>query len=265
MICVSAIGGIFLRYARLLKRDINLVLTATYWPLLDIVIWGYLGSWIQKNQTATQFQNYETVALLGILLWQAVGRSSNIISFAFMEELWSNNLVNIFSLPLRITDWIVGILLWYAFMILLTCSASMLVIALLYNVAMSTILTTFLTFFPPLFFCGIWIGFMCLQIVALLGKRGIELSFVVAWFFLPFSGAYYPIDVLPSWGQTISKFLPMSYVFQAMRGQLMYQQDPTPLLVIGYLLSILYAVTAIALFIYCFNRSKEKGLARLAD
>ena len=126
-------------------------------------------------------------------------------------------------------------------------------------------ISTFLLFLPPLIFSAIWIGFTCLQIVVTIGKRGVEVGFVFAWFLLPFSGAYYPIEILPAWAQTVSAYLPMSYVFQGMRGYVMHKQDPTAYLLKGCALSIIYAICAVMMFVYCFNRSKQKGLARLAD
>ncbi|HZW60645.1 MAG TPA: ABC transporter permease [Candidatus Babeliales bacterium] len=264
MISFSPIWAIVLRHARMWRRDLNLLLGTFYWPMLDILIWGFLGSWIQQSQLVG-FKNYEMVALLGILLWQFVGRGCNIIMIAFNEELWSYNIVNLFSLPLRIRDWIIGIILFYAFTMVLTTIFGIVVCALFYTIPMGEFIYTMLIFTPPLCLAGIWIGFTCLQIVVLLGKRGAELGFVVGWFFLPFSGAYYPVDVLPYWGQMLSYCLPMSYVFKGMRSYLMYNQDPTPYLIKGYVLGIIYAIAAILLFVYCFNRTKQKGIARLVD
>lgn len=264
MISFSPIWAIVLRHARLWRRDVNLLLASFYWPILDILVWGFLGTWIQQSGVA-QFQNYEAAALLGILLWQVVGRGANIIAIALCEELWSHNIVNLFSLPLRTIEWMIGIVLFYAFASFLTIMFCMTLVFALYNVSLWHMISTFLIFMPPLFFCGIWLGFTCMQIVITLGKRGVELGFVVTWFLLPFSGAYYPIEVLPKWGQMISACVPMSYVFTGMRGYLMHQQDPTLYLIKGYVMSIVYAACAMMLFIYCFNRSKQKGLARLVD
>lgn len=264
MISFAPIWAIVVRHVRVWRRDPNVLLFGFYWPVLDVLIWGFLGSWIQKSQMV-QFHNYEAVALLGILLWQVVGRGCNIMGMALTEELWSNNVVNLFSLPLRTAEWMGGVLLFYAIMMSMTSIFCMFFIFMLYDVSMWYLFSTFLIFLPPLFFSGIWIGFTCLQIMVTLGKRGIELGYVIAWFLLPFSGAYYPVDVLPGWGQMISACLPMSYVFHGMREYLMHQQDPTPYLIQGYALSILYATFSVILFVYCFNRSKKKGLARLAD
>src|SRR5689334_9951208 len=103
MISISSMWAIAIRHIRLYRRDLNLFLASFYWPVLDILIWGFLGSWVAQSNVG-EFQNYETVALLGILLWQVVGRGCTIIGFAFAEELWSNNLVNLFCLPLALTE-----------------------------------------------------------------------------------------------------------------------------------------------------------------
>ncbi len=264
MITFAPIWAIVLRHARMWRRDFNYILGNFYWPMLDILIWGFLGSWIAQSQ-AVQFHNYEVAALLGILLWQVVGRGCNIIVFTMAEELWTNNIVNLFSLPIAIGQWIIGSILFYGIMIGMVTVFCMMIMFALYDIALWSTITTYLIFLLPCFLCGIWLGLTCLQIVTMLGKRGMELGFVVGWFFLPFSGAYYPVEVLPAWGQKLSAFIPMSYIFQGMRGYVMHEQDPTSYLIKGTILAILYAAIAVMLFVYCFNRSKQKGLARLAD
>ncbi len=264
MISLSAVWAIALRHLRLYKRDPNFLLINMYWPLLDIITWGFLGLWIAQSGTQT-FNNYEMVSLLGVLLWLIVGRGANTIAFGFTEEIWSNNILNLFSLPLRMAEWIGGIIVYFLTMMMLTISFSFLFIYSLYNVPMSGLLHNFLLFAGPLFFCAIWLGFIFLLIVTIMGKRGMELGFVSIWFLLPFSGAYYPIDILPAWGKAISSLIPMSYIFTAMRQFVGHQHNPLFNLMIGTIMSIVYAGGAIGLFIYAFNRSKQKGLVRLMD
>ena len=67
MISSMSVWTIVLRFMQVWKRDPNLLLAMFYWPLLDILIWGFLGAWIQQAQS-TSFYHYETCALLGILL-----------------------------------------------------------------------------------------------------------------------------------------------------------------------------------------------------
>jgi ABC-2 type transport system permease protein len=264
MINLSASWAIALRHIRMWRRDPNFLLGAFYWPLLDILIWGFLGSWIQQSQ-ATQFHNYEMIALLCVLLWQCVGRASNALITCFNEELWSHNIVNLFSLPLRITDWIIGAIIFTGIILGMISLFCIFVCALLYQISWLQLLSAFCIFALPLFICGIWVSFMALQIIVLLGKRSVELGYVIVWFLLPFSGAYYPVEVLPVWGQTISTVIPMSYLFQGMRAYLMYDQNPTAYLITGSVMALAYASVAILLFVCCFKYSKRHGLARLAD
>lgn len=264
MISCASMWAIVLRHIRAWRHDWNALLFGLYWPVLDIMTWGFLGAWIQQSHV-DQFQNYETVTLIGLLLWQVVGRGGNIILMTLREELWSNNIINLFSLPLRLSEWIGGVVLFCALMTSITTILCMFVIVILYNVSLWYMISTFLIFFPPLFLCGLWLGFTALQIVIMLGKRGIELGAVVIWFLQPFSGAFYPIEILPDWGQALSALLPMSYVFQGMRKYLTQQHDPTPYLLKGFLMSTIYATVACLLFVYCFNRSKLKGITRLTD
>src|ERR1700722_18655619 len=119
MLSFSSIWAVVIRHARAWKRDPNFIFAGFYWPLLDIIIWGFLGAWIQKSQ-ATQFHNYEAAALLGILLWQIVGRGCNVMGFSLNEELLTNNVVNLFSLPLRIGEWMCGIVLFTAIIMTIT-------------------------------------------------------------------------------------------------------------------------------------------------
>lgn len=262
MVSLTSMWAIFLRHIRMWLRDPNYLFAALYWPLLDIFVWGYVGSWIQQ---ASNFQNYEIIALLGVLLWQIIGRGCNIMVYTFSEELWSNNLINFFTLPLRIWDWIGGMIMLTICMTTVISIFSLSAIYILYSVSLSKLVSTFLIFALPLFISALWVGFSCLTVVVTLGKRSTEFAFVMLWSLLPFSGAYYPINVLPIWAQKVSALLPISYLFQGMREYLINHNDPANYLITGYVMSILYTIIAVIAFIYSFNRSKKQGLARLTD
>ena len=105
MVSVQSIWALTLRYLRLFFHDINIKISIFYWPFIDIVLWGFLGSWIQSTHV-NGFDNYQTVILLCIVLWQVTVRSAQYAFKCFLEELWTRNLVNIFSLPVSLSEWI---------------------------------------------------------------------------------------------------------------------------------------------------------------
>jgi ABC-2 type transport system permease protein len=257
------IWAVVLRHARLWMKDPNLIIVTLYWPLLDVLIWGFLGSWIQQIQQ-TSYQ-YQMITLFSILIWQSCCRSSVVLVSGFLEELWSMNIVNLFSLPLRFTEWIGGITLFTFLLNMINAIYCMTLIFAFYQIPILTILKVFILFAPPLFISGLWLGFMALQLIAQFGKRAQELSWVLSWFFSPLCGVFYPINIFPLWLQKISYFLPMTHVFEGLRAYLMHGTNPTTYLVYAYSLSILYALIAMSIFVFIFNRSKRRGLARLAD
>jgi len=256
--------AVTLRHLRLWKNDPNVPLFYVYWPILDILTWGFLGAWIQQLSAVPSY-NLATITVTGLLLFQICSRGCNGLCSAFIEEIWSDNIVNLFSLPVSMAEWICGAIMLAAINMCLVTASCMSLVFLLYNVPVGSTITTFFCFAPPLFLACLWLGFTSLAILVTLGKRGIEMAFVFAWFFQPFCGAYFPVEALPAWGQKISCLLPMSPVFSGLRAYLGSQQDPTPYLIKGYLMGTIYAAAGIALFIYSFNRSKRKGLARLAE
>ncbi len=262
MISMRSIGALTSRYLSLLLYDINVKIATFYWPFLDIVLWGFLGSWIQGAQ-AGDFANYQAVALLCIVLWQVAVRSAQSIFKCMLEELWTRNLVNMFSLPISLTEWIVAVILYSAIMTLIIVTFCVLLIVALYSISVWYLLSALLLFAPPLFISGIWLGFICLQTLAYFGKRADEIGWVVTWFFAPFSGVFYPVDILPLWAQRVSYCLPMSHAITGMRNYLIYHEDPTHSLIIAYVMSAVYALTAIMIFAVVFNGAKQKGLVRL--
>lgn len=259
---LTPIWAVALRHIRLWKHDPNSLLFILYWPILDVVTWGFLGKWVA---TTTTNDTYTTTALLGVILWQFIGRGANTILSTFNEELWTHNITTLFSLPLRIGEWIAGILMFYLLVLAITMATNLVMVSLLYTISIKQIASLLCLFGPPLILSGIWLGFTALPFILVLGKRGIEIAYIIGWFFLPFSGAYYPIDILPQWAQTVSSLLPMTSIFEGMRAHSIYNSDPTPYLIKGYVMGALYAAVAIAFFTYSFTYSKHKGLARLTD
>ncbi|HEV2916351.1 MAG TPA: ABC transporter permease [Candidatus Babeliales bacterium] len=264
MISARSVWALVLRYLRLLMRDTNLKLATIYWPMLDIIVWGFLGTWLQKAHTDGVVP-YTAIVLLGILLWQITSRGATYIFKCFAEELWSRNIVNLFSLPISLIEWMLAAIIYTSIVVMLVFLFCTMVIKLFYDISVMYIFSALLLFGPPLFFSACWLGFSCLHIIAYCGKRTEEIGWVYAWFFAPFGGAYYPIEVLPTWAQTISHCLPMSYVFEGMRAYLIRAQDPWPYITKAYILSIIYALVAMCLFIIIFNKSKQKGLSRLLN
>lgn len=259
---LQRIYAVILRYTRLIPRDINRLIMVLFWPLLDVIIWGFLGLWISKQNSNPE---YQIIVLTAILLWQIVGRLGVEMGLVLFEEIWSGNLINFFATPLKQSEWVLGAIAFVSMLILLIVGYCSLLIHFLYGTSLITLLTNLAIFGPSLFLSGILLGLCALNIVLALGKKGSEAAFVVAWGMAPFVGAFYPTEVLPAWAQKISACLPMSYVFEGMRSHVQHGTNPTHAIATSLVLNIVYIFGAALLFAYMFKRSKNIGLKHLMD
>lgn len=256
------ISGIVLRHLWLIRNYMNRLLFIFYWPSLDILMWGFVGNYMQSIQGTN---NTQMIFLLAILLWSAFSRIGMEVFQSLTEELWSNNIINIFAAPITLTEWIIGVLLFISLLFILLMSFLILLISVFYDVAIFDLIKNFIIFAPSLLLAGISISFLILSILIYFGIRFVEIAYVIMWFFMPFSGVFYPIESLPLWAQKISYWLPMAYTFTGMRRYLLNNTNPTPYLITSFILSLIYGSIFLLLFFYMFNKSKNKGLSRLTD
>ncbi len=241
------IGAIIMRHARLWLRDKNLFMISLYWPVFEIVTWGFLGLWMQNTMGA-----FGNVLILNIILWQLFCRSSLGTFVAFIEEIMSNNLSTLFSMPLRLSEWICGVILFVIVQMIFIISIASGLAMFLYGLSGVTLLKLLFVFGPPLFIAGLASGFFIIPIICMTGKRGQEISFIINWLFTPFSGVFYPVDILPPFAQKISAYFPMTYIFKGVRLWALGEASYIPLVAHGYLLSFIYLFFSITFFFIIF-------------
>jgi ABC-2 type transport system permease protein len=254
------IWGVVLRHIHLAFRDLSRLSWMFYWPVFDIVSWGFSGLWVQKYNAAC---NIGTAQLVALVLLQLVGRTALEISGSLMEELWSMNMINIFASPITLPEWISSGLiigLMSNTVLFVYCT---LIVWLVFGVNVMSVGLLLLLFAIPLIISGLWIGFMAAILLITFGARVQTFVFILNWTFTPFCGVFFPVDILPTWGQAISVALPMTYIFSALRNYILTGNYQWNVLAIGTAMACIYALITCALFFVAFNKSKQKGLARL--
>jgi ABC-2 type transport system permease protein len=107
------------------------------------------------------------------------------------------------------------------------------------------------------------IGFSVAALIIRYGQKVQTMAWTGAYIVVPFSAIYYPAAILPSWAQEISRIIPTSYVFEAMRQHIATGNISIEKIIISFALNITYLLLSILLFTNAFQRSKEKGLGRL--
>jgi ABC-2 type transport system permease protein len=257
---LSRIRGVFFRYYYTAIHGLQQVTDLFYWPLVDILLWGITSMWIQKQSSVP---NLPLILMTGLIFWQIAWRGSVDISVNILQEFWHRNLVNLFSTPLKISEWIAGVILLCFCKLLITIAFGGFVVYLLYSLNVFSLGWAFLPFAALLLMFGWSIGFISAGNIIYWGHQVEMLAWMIAFVFAPFSAVFYPVDTLPAWVQTISWSLPTTYVFEGMRQILNGGAFPISYWFNSLVLNVLYLSLAVSFFKMMFEKSRVKGLARL--
>jgi ABC-2 type transport system permease protein len=254
------IWAVYLRYFYFFAKMDHLA-DLFFWPALDIILWGMTSVWIQAHDTA--MPSIAIAILTGLVFWQIIWRSNYEVSVNLLQEFWNRNMVNLFSTPLKISEWISALMLVGVCKIFITICFGGLIVWLLYALNVFSMGWAFLPFCASLILSGWFIGFLSAAIMVYFGQRVQMLAWMTAYIFAPFSAVFYPLSTLPAWGQIVAKALPMTYIFEGMRKVLSEGIFSWEDFGISVLLNLLYLIGTMTLFRKLFEKSRSKGLARL--
>lgn len=248
-----------LRHLYPLRRDFDLLSDMLYWPVIDVIVWGVTSMWLGSSNSATSLAG---TILTGLILWNIIWRSQSEVSRNLIDEIWNNNLVNLFSTPLSVGEWIVGVLSLSVLKMTFTVTVISTIIMLLYHVNVLALGWWLIPFFVGAVMAGWWVGFIAAGIVIRWGPKVQTVVWTLPGVLLPFSVVFFPLALLPSYLRPISYILPTTYIFESMRSVLISGTVNWQYIVLSFGLNILYLVLALAWFLGSFKDSLQKGLGR---
>lgn len=254
------IQGVFFRYFYVISKGLTQLSDLFYWPFVDILLWGLTSFWIASQGEEPLIP---LLLMTGLIFWQITWRGSIDVSVSLLQEFWHRNLINFFSTPLKVSEWISGVLLFCCFKLVITIAFGGLTVYLLYALNVFSVGWAFLPFAALLLFFGWCLGFLAASCLIYWGHAVEAFAWMIGFVFAPFSAVFYPVDVLPLWAQKISWCLPTTYIFEGMRQILQTGSFPQGYFWISLALSLFYLLFSIALFYWMFEKSRRKGLARL--
>jgi ABC-2 type transport system permease protein len=199
--------------------------------------------------------------LLGaVLLWDFLTRAMQGVTMAFFEDVWTRNFLNIFATPLRISEYLTGL-------IIAAVGASALSLVVMVVFARAAFGLSFLAYgaalapvIMVLFVTGIALGVFAAALVLRLGPASEWLIWPIPMIVSPFAGVFYPLAVLPEWMRAIAAILPPSYVFEGMRAVVSGKPPPRDKLAFGGGLALAYLVLACLMFAAVYRTAIRTGL-----
>lgn len=253
------IGALVLRYLFLYTRSWVRAVELVFWPMMDLLVWGYLTVFLQQK-TAGEFPMFITYLIGAMIFWDVLFRSQQAVAISFLEDIWTRNLLNVFVAPIRITEFLGATFVVGLIRVIVTVLILAVLAKVLYAFNLLSLKLALLPFFANLLIFGWSLGMISTALITRWGQAAEGLAWAVPFLIQPVSAVFYPISVLPKFLQSVGLALPCTHVFEGMREVLATGVFPWERLVWATGLNVVYLVLAGSFFHFMFGMAREKGL-----
>lgn len=233
------------------NRRIIFLFEMLFWPVMSLLSLAIFSRFVGLTGQAKNF------LFTGMISWSCIYLSFRAISVGFLQEIFHKSSKQTFSAPITLTDCVIGH--W------------------LYGILQISIAFFLLGFFSTFFgfnifdmgfyiplaiglmaLTGFFIGTIAVSFVLWLGLRVDFLVWALVDMVVFISGVYYSITVFPVFIQIISRFFPVVYILEGMRGALagnvVLQTFAT-----GYLVAFVWIIILFILLRKIENYAKRTG------
>lgn len=250
--------GIFLRYMFAFIHTFDRIADAFFWPLVDLVLWGLTSRYF----TYMEGQNNLLILMLlgGIILWIFPWRNQYELAVNLLEDLWNRNLVNIFATPVKFVEWIATLMCIGVVKGLVSFAFAGLLAYLFYAANIFTLGWYLFPWAVLLTMFGWVFGLLITSTVMRFGTKVQTLAWTSIYIVAPFAAVYYPVSALPGWAQAVARFVPVSYVFEAMRSAISGHPVSLTVLVWPTILCFIYLVLAFLYLVSSYHKILKRGL-----
>jgi ABC-2 type transport system permease protein len=256
-ISLHRIGAMILRYWYLLLSSWPRLLELAYWPVLQIVTWGFLQSYIAQN--ANFFARAGGTLIGAVILWDILFRGQLGFSISFLEEMWSRNLGNLMMSPLKPIEFLIALMVMSIIRLAVGVIPMVVLALVLFHFNIFNLGLPLIAFFCNLIFTSWAVGIFVSGLVLRNGMGAEGIVWTLMFALMPLACVYYPVRVLPHWLQHISWSLPPTYVFEGMRTLLIDGVFRTDLMLTALSLNAALLVASFAAFLALLRSAKRHG------
>ena len=253
----TRIIAILYRHLILWRRDFDKVAETFWWPIIELVIWGFVTVYLRSQTGAAP--DATSFFLGGVILWSIVNKSQLDIGMTFLQEAWDRNLLNVFASPITRWEFLAATLLLGLIKVVMSVIAVGVLAIILYAFNIFDLGWYLIPFMVNLLIMGWWIGIFINGIIIRYGYRVQSFAWTLVFVFQPVSAVFYPVSVLPPFLQVIARLTPASYTFEGMRNAIMNGTLNTEFIIIGAGLNLIYLVLALLFYSHMFNEAQKNG------
>lgn len=249
------IKALLLRYGYVYSRNTFRACDIVFWPFMDLLVWGYVSVYLTQKSVPSAV----TFFIGAIIFFNILYRVQQALTVSFLEDIWSRNLLNIFSAPITLSEfvaatYILGLAQAFVVGLVMTISAHF-----LYSFELAQMGLSLIPLFLNLLLMGWALGMLTTSMILRYGHHAEALAWAVPFIIQPLSAVFYPVAVLPKWIQPVAYCLPSTHVFEGMRHILAGNPMDTNGLLISTGLNVLYLSVAGVVFKSMFNEARKSG------
>jgi ABC-2 type transport system permease protein len=252
------VSALVLRYLFLYTRHPVRFVELIFWPLVDLLVWGFLTVYLQKQGGA--FPMGIGFLIGGMILWDVLFRSQQGVAISFLEDVWTRNLLNVFVAPVRTIEYVAATCLVGVLRVLVTLVVLAIVAAAAYGFQLHALGWSLLPFLGNLMIFGWSLGLVSTALIMRWGQAAESLAWAVPFFIQPLAAVFYPVAVLPGWLQPVAMALPCTPVFEGMRAVLGGAPMPWPMLGQATALNLVWGLAAAIFFAANLRHVRRTGL-----
>lgn len=207
---------------------------------------------------ATEFLG--AMLLGGITFWMIFQRAQQDLSIAYLQDIWSRSIVNLYVSPMNNLEFIIASIIIGLIKVVITLAVMAGLALVLYAFNLFEMGFALIPFVGMLLIFAWSLGLFSTGIIFRFGTDAQIIAFSIAFVLQPFVAVFYPLDILPQAVQYVGLAFPITYVFEGMRELLATGVFNMTLFAWSFGLNILYLILCGWFFGTMFKHVKKKGL-----
>jgi ABC-2 type transport system permease protein len=255
---IYRINAVILRHLYESRRNFDRVTDLVWWPVLDIIMWGFFTIYLTHGKGLQP--NIVSLMLGATILWSTFYSFQRDMAVGFIDELWSRNLINLFSTPLTVSEYLVGLIVVNLLKVMIGLIAASAVAWAAYSFDIFPWLPAFIPYMANLLFFALALGIAITGLIFRYTTKIQTLAWSFAGLLMPVSCIFYPISSLPKWLQAIAWTMPTAHSFEGMRDVLAGKGFSPIHFWWGVGLNVIYFALAIVFFGWIFENARSRGL-----
>lgn len=261
---LERIAAMFLRYLFLYKRSLPRAFEIVFWPVMELLVWGFVSAYI-LSASGGSLAKVAVSLLSAMVFWDLLYRSQQGVSISIVEDIWTQNIVNILVSPLKIWEWAVATFIYGTAKTFVSTALLVVIAGVLYHFHLIELAHFYLIpLVLNLLLFGWALGMFTSSLIIRWGHAAEALIWGIPFLVQPLSAVFYPIRIMPDWLRPFAYALPSSYLFEGMRALVETGGIPASYFYIAFGLNIVYFTLSGFFFAAMYRSARRTGrLGRL--